>query len=277
MLAGQDMIKAAYVRAQMTQIEKYNTAVNTFRNKYGYLPGDMLGTAADSFGFWSGDNLGCTGTSVGTRNGNGLIETATIFPSYMWSQYEQSLFWTDISNSTWTLCSNGTNSCGGAGLIDFTFSAPPTGNIPYCTNGVNICLGCGAQEVGYYIPPAKIGNSNYVYVYSVNNFNWYGIIVPPNSNTPTTPSFAITPSQAYSLDKKMDDGVPTTGNVQASYGVLLHTYCTTSNGPGCTAPPASFAPAADSATSCYNTTSNTYSMTVNNGAGYNCALSFKFQ
>lgn len=36
-LVGQDLINAAAVRAQISQIEKYNTAVNTFREKYGYL------------------------------------------------------------------------------------------------------------------------------------------------------------------------------------------------------------------------------------------------
>jgi len=39
-LVGQDLIHAAEVPAQITQIEKYNQAVNTFRGKYGDLPGD---------------------------------------------------------------------------------------------------------------------------------------------------------------------------------------------------------------------------------------------
>ena len=36
-LVGQSLIAAAAVRAQISQIEKYNTAVNTFRDKYGGL------------------------------------------------------------------------------------------------------------------------------------------------------------------------------------------------------------------------------------------------
>jgi prepilin-type N-terminal cleavage/methylation domain-containing protein len=40
-LVGQDLIKAAEVRATISQIEKYNSAVNTFRNKFNGIPGDI--------------------------------------------------------------------------------------------------------------------------------------------------------------------------------------------------------------------------------------------
>src|SRR3984885_348580 len=50
-LVGQDLIRAAQVRATVTQIEKYNSAVNTFRGKYGALPGDLNAGTAATFGF----------------------------------------------------------------------------------------------------------------------------------------------------------------------------------------------------------------------------------
>jgi prepilin-type N-terminal cleavage/methylation domain-containing protein len=52
-LVGQDLIRAAAVRAQITQIERYNTAANTFRGKYGYLPGDIPNPDATNFGLQS--------------------------------------------------------------------------------------------------------------------------------------------------------------------------------------------------------------------------------
>jgi prepilin-type N-terminal cleavage/methylation domain-containing protein len=67
-LVGQDLIRAAAVRAQITQIEKYNTAANTFYGKYGYLPGDINGTAATQFGFVA------RGAYGGQGDGNGLVE-----------------------------------------------------------------------------------------------------------------------------------------------------------------------------------------------------------
>ena len=40
-LVGQDLIRAAETRAQITQFEKYQSAVNTFRGKFNAIPGDM--------------------------------------------------------------------------------------------------------------------------------------------------------------------------------------------------------------------------------------------
>src|SRR5579884_85366 len=50
-LTGRDLIDAAAQRAQITQIERYNTAVRTFQNKYGYIPGDIPDPYASSFSF----------------------------------------------------------------------------------------------------------------------------------------------------------------------------------------------------------------------------------
>lgn len=40
-LVGQDLIKAAEIRAQITQIEQFNAAVNTFRVRFNGVPGDI--------------------------------------------------------------------------------------------------------------------------------------------------------------------------------------------------------------------------------------------
>lgn len=70
-LVGQDLIKGAEVRAQITQIEKFNTAANTFYGKYGYLPGDMTQSAAAEFGFL---NPSTRAGTQGRGDGNGVIE-----------------------------------------------------------------------------------------------------------------------------------------------------------------------------------------------------------
>jgi prepilin-type N-terminal cleavage/methylation domain-containing protein len=67
-LVGQDLIRAAEVRAQITQIEKFNTAVNTFHGKFGALPGDMDALTAANFGFTA------RGLYAGEGDGNGIIE-----------------------------------------------------------------------------------------------------------------------------------------------------------------------------------------------------------
>src|ERR1700710_2201298 len=68
-LVGQDLIKAAATRAQISQIEKYNQAVNTFKTKYNGIPGDLQASLAAQFGFTVG--AGCVGTQA-ERDGNGL-------------------------------------------------------------------------------------------------------------------------------------------------------------------------------------------------------------
>src|ERR1700691_433072 len=67
-LVGQDLIRAAEVRAQISQIEKYNTAVNTFRDKYNALPGDLPPTVPTQFGF------AARAGTAGRGDGNGIIE-----------------------------------------------------------------------------------------------------------------------------------------------------------------------------------------------------------
>ena len=50
-LLGRDLIEAARIRAQGSQIESYEMAINTFRLKYNMLPGDLTSTQASMLGF----------------------------------------------------------------------------------------------------------------------------------------------------------------------------------------------------------------------------------
>ena len=52
-LVGQDLIKSAEIRAQISQIEEFKTAVNTFKVKYNYLPRDMPPSEASQLGFFT--------------------------------------------------------------------------------------------------------------------------------------------------------------------------------------------------------------------------------
>ena len=77
-LVGQDLIKAAAIRATVSQIEKYNTAINTFKNKYGGLPGDLIPQTAASFGLFALSNPNGT---EGLGDNNGLIEDGHACPA----------------------------------------------------------------------------------------------------------------------------------------------------------------------------------------------------
>ena len=263
-LVGQDLIRAAEVRAQISQIEKYNTAVNTFRVKFNAIPGDMPLVTANLFGFTT--DASCDGTA-GKRDGNGLLDSDPAnLPWVREGMYEVGLFWQDLSSSAaGNLIDGSFTGAGGTGITCATLSA----TVP-------------ATGVSQYLPPAKMGRDMYVYVYNTlssmgDPSNWYGLSGLRGINTTgamTPSSHPLTVMQAYNIDKKIDDGLPGIdtglGNVQAVYLARSGASNLQTNVPFAS-PPVS--------TSCVDPTNtpNTYAITVNGGTGANCALSFRFQ
>ena len=242
-LVGQDLIRAAEVRAQVSQIEKFNTAVNTFRGKFNAIPGDMALATASQFGFTTGTS--CDGTS-GKRDGNGLVEagaaTSTTNVQGI-AGYESSMIYQDLSSST------------GGNLIEGSVTGVTCASTTLASTGI-----------ASNFPAAKIGRSQYISVYNYLGNNWWGLfgfasITAGATTTPTTPMSVI---QAYNIDKKMDDGIAATGNVVASY----------ISGSAWTAAPNA---AVANTTTCYESTTNTYNIGQNNGAGSYCGLGFRFQ
>jgi len=279
-LVGQDLIRAAGVRATISQIEKYNTAANTFREKYGYLPGDIPAQPAAQFGFQA------RGTCPGQGDGNGIIEGFLACGVEPWSQAggETVMFWVDLST---------------AHLIDGGFNtATPTSDI-----GTAITV-TSTPNLNAFLPAAKMGRGNYIYVYAgsfwaggVTGSNYYGLsaVTAINDEGPPPSSPALTVQEAYAIDSKIDDGFPQTGNVVASYlngaagiddwtaglpytlgtGGGNHLVTTTAQ--------------AGSSTTCWDNSSAAsgtpgvagavqhYSLEISNGSNVTCALSFKMQ
>jgi len=271
-LVGQDLIKSAQVRAQITQVERYNTAANTFRGVYGYLPGDVPGALATSLG------LVARGGEPGRGDGNGLIQ------GYEWNYNsvlpasqtgETWFFWEDLSS---------------ANLVEGTFKTAIDHYQALYSN----------SQFAAYSPAARIGGNNYVYVYSggisgTDGNNYFGLSIPSAVNIDTqymTSSPGLTVNQAYAIDTKVDDGLPQSGHVTALYvnGFIngsVQTYVFWAGGGGgtSTAGPVGTAPgnaATGSSTTCYDNGGNAsatmvYSTEQNGGNGVNCALSFQFQ
>lgn len=251
-LVGQDLIRAAEVRATISQIEKYNTAVNTFRGKYNSLPGDLPSATATAFGF------AARGTAPGMGDGNGVVEGSASGAALGYNQSGETLsFWVDLTvgNTASPLNIN---------LIDGSFTS-------YTSPSVS-APSISSTTAANYFPAAKLGRSNYIYVYSSNGINYYGIGNVTTTTGALSNSPSMTVNQAYQMDKKVDDGFPAAGNVTATAGTA-----TTENA----TPPVVNAAVSDSATSCYNTsggaTPGQYSNSYNNGNSATCSLSFRFQ
>jgi prepilin-type N-terminal cleavage/methylation domain-containing protein len=262
-LVGQNLISAAAVRAQITQIEKYQTATVTFREKYGYLPGDITPQAVTQFNFTASP----TRAGVqGSGDGNGELDgnDAGNFLAYSWMQSGENLFfWEDLSAN--------------ASLIEGRLnSAYGVYGLPGSSNACTSSTACSA-----YFPSSKIGGGAFVYVYSgyaasccpsITGFgpNFFGVsFINSISNSEINGGApALTVAQAAAIDAKIDDGKPTAGNVLAQYlgGSFGHpTWSTSGSTP--------------SATTCYDTSSGTaaYSVSYQNGANVTCGISFKMQ
>jgi prepilin-type N-terminal cleavage/methylation domain-containing protein len=247
-LVGQDLIKAAEVRATISQIEKYNTAVNTFKEKYGGLPGNLSSAAASSFGFVQRAGTLGRGSNNGILSGINYSNSNSDYATALQTG-ETALFWVDLSTSH---------------LITGSFTAATD-------SGISIIDASSQPGLDAWLPTAAIGKGSYIYVYSFNGINYFGLSVPSsidaNGILYSTPMLAV--RDAFAIDKKIDDGLPTTGTVQAYYATSWGIP-----GEGITPAPSSTTP---SAATCYDTTSNNYSIAFSNGSNPNCGLRFQFQ
>lgn len=94
-LVGQDLIKSAEIRATVSQIEKYNAAATTFRDKHGGLPGDIINSRVAQFGLTPART---TAGAAGEGNGDGLLQGTAANPSYLIG--ETLAFWSDLTQAS---------------------------------------------------------------------------------------------------------------------------------------------------------------------------------
>jgi prepilin-type N-terminal cleavage/methylation domain-containing protein len=206
-LFGRDLIEAASLRAQLTQIEKYKAAANTFRTKYGFLPGDLPAAEASAVGFFP------RAGNFGSGDGNGYVNGPFGLPR-PFLRGEPVFFWTDLS---------------AAQLIDGNF-----------TQNTAAAVTATPTQVALYLPPAKIGRGH-VLLHGFgeglsitadlsasesfeNNFQLIefaatsGMQVGVLNGMIQTYGGPLTPLQAQAFDQKSDDGLPTSGTVTLMMG-----------------------------------------------------------
>lgn len=255
-LVGQNLIAAAGVRATISQIEKYNTAANTFRGKYGYLPGDIKDPDASSFGFQA------RGTLAGQGDGNGILQgnNAGTLSSLEETVGENVMFWVDLST---------------AGVIDGNFNTAHSSTY-------------SGGALSQYFPNAKIRTGDYITVlnnpYTGQNAFCLESLSGMDSywvNWGGWNNFGLTVQEAFMIDKKIDDGLPTTGNVTAQFnhqGSLFWTEPATGWGGGVGSLGQT---AAGSSSTCFDDAgsfSNPWQYSVaQNNSNLNCALTIRMQ
>jgi prepilin-type N-terminal cleavage/methylation domain-containing protein len=206
-LVGQELIRAAQIRSVISQIEKYNTAVNTFRNKYNGIPGD-LSTATT---FFSGTTNG-DGNLVLTRTLNTINNNSTDFDDVA---AELLFFFAHLS---------------AASLMEGTFTGVLNAGAPMATDGTG------------NFPLTKLGRGG-IYPMALNGINRYHIgLGSVSTTTPVFSNTTMSPNEAYQIDIKMDDGVPNSGNVLGRNGTTAAAIATTatSGATACTSAAATY-------------------------------------
>jgi prepilin-type N-terminal cleavage/methylation domain-containing protein len=198
-LSGQSLIRASELRSISSDFMRYQSAALTFRDKYFAFPGDM--TNATLFWGFSGTTVapGCTGSgsvvSPGTCDGNG--DGTLSWPPAAATTGETYQFWNHLAR---------------AGLIEGTYTGiPGAGEWQHDIHGTNVpksrisSVGWSAESFGGWA-----GNSE---LFAISSGKTIGLSV--GKAPPTNHSFYpfLTAAEAWSIDKKLDDGMPGQGKV----------------------------------------------------------------
>lgn len=212
-LAGQSLIRAAELRSVTSEYQRYITAIQTFRDKYMAVPGDFR----DATRFWGRhENVGtCVTnsaagvTSPGTcdGNGNGTLQHASANST----SGESFQIWNQLAR---------------AGLIEGSYSGYTS---PSRTFGA---------MVGINVPSARIG-ANTVWVAANNSLNGAGSFfsAPDNylsigganaAGTTDADGMILKAEEAWGIDSKLDDGIPSYGRIQTYTNAMRPNCATTS-------------------------------------------------
>ena len=209
-LTGQTLIRAAELRAVTTEFQRYQSAVNTFRDKYFALPGDMR-NATDFWGIAAGSAgndstcFAASNTGVTTCNGNGDGRVG----DHTSEGHERFRAWQQLAN---------------AGLIEGTYSGAGGGTTDLQgLIGVNVPRS-KLNNAGWYIRTCCNHDTDYTagntraFQGTYGNMFDYGAERADN----TTQNPVMAPGELWNIDTKLDDGMPGLGMLAAN----THQDCT---------------------------------------------------
>lgn len=206
-LAGQSLIKAAELRSVSTEYSRWATGVQTFRDKYFALPGDM----ANATSFWGAAHATpatCittpgTGTQTCNGNGDGMVRvTATAANNYS----ENFTYWQQLAN---------------AGLIEGSY----TGRVGPGGSGEETADNSARSKYNRALWLPVNLNTTYSGAASYDGSyrdNMLQFSAPGASASPASP--VIRAEDAWNVDTKLDDGRPAYGGVRVRF---WGTPCTT--------------------------------------------------
>lgn len=185
---GYELVRQSKIRDTLTDISSYNAAINTFRVKYKYLPGDFVNAYTYGVDQPKGGaaNVSATVDAQNDGNGDGLLQNSA--GNFTTNTGEIANFWMHLSNVK---------------LIKEEYDITPPANVgDYFPrigvgNGLVALTGDGAL---YWV----LGVADVVMALNAAE----GAADGPIGNS-------LIPEEAYGIDSKIDDGKPDAGDIQA--------------------------------------------------------------
>jgi hypothetical protein len=191
-LVGSSLVASTESKAMLSEVQKFNESVSQFQSLYKSLPGDLPNASS----YWPSAAFG---------NGDGQIASEPSNEPFYAIQHLSLAGLLDGSylgfTGTW-----------GGGFAIAT--SERTGNVI----GIK-----GRIGTGIYMKCC----SGTDYLLSSSNFNNHVMLFAVYGADSTKRSGALTPVEAYLLDKKVDDGVPDTGIVSGEGSYSGTTYAAT--------------------------------------------------
>jgi prepilin-type N-terminal cleavage/methylation domain-containing protein len=204
-MVGRDLIKASEIRAQISQIEQFKTATNTFKVKYGYLPGDIPPSQTAQLGFF---------TFTGALAGKSYLDDYG--PPWGYAKYgygnnsgdieygENYVFWQHLSEAKMIAGQYGGSPSGENYLQSSTASIATAGRPVNATD---------LSGYDLFDPLSKLSHKN-KHIDVVPNIPFTSLPYFTGTGLPNIFKFLATPSQEYAIDSKADDGYPDKGAVR---------------------------------------------------------------
>lgn len=206
-LSGQSLIRAAELRSVSTDLQRYNSAMYAFRDKYFALPGDMNNATQ----FWTAQDAApatckttaSSGKATCDGNGNGVIDDAV-------GSAEHFRFWQQLAN---------------AGLIEGQYI------------GVGANSNTGYAKPGVSVPRSRISSGGFAMQHSGNltgsphyfdgdysNFVRFGA----DDSVGYLNSPVLNPQEMWNVDSKLDDARPAYGKIRP-FKSPVNANCTTTD------------------------------------------------
>jgi prepilin-type N-terminal cleavage/methylation domain-containing protein len=217
-LVGRALLVTSQLQTVMTDADNYITAIGNFKEAYQALPGDFA-TAQTLWGTDSGTcptGGGATGTCNGDGNGKvGPVCTSAVFVTTQ--RYEVFRVWQHLAS---------------AGLVSTAFTGVSTTGTWAFTAGSNVPRGSvegSAFSLMWLDNPTLCTNTWGLFAASgaYGNALIFGIAGSAGTGTSTP---VLRADEAEGIDRKMDDGIPSTGKVR-SFGATYNPSCYTGAAP----------------------------------------------